>query len=129
VAQLIPAEDGTGYVNGEKVGSTNEWYVALALDKLGWDFSVQQKYFGGRAVAGGMVLDFIVYTKPNPTPVFIQGEYWHRRSRGDIDALQVANMRRYFYGSIREPILIQESECETPTQAYETCLKYFGRAS
>lgn len=127
--ELTPHEDGTGYVNGKKVGSTIEWYVAIALVRLGWEFDVQVSYFGGRAVSGGMVLDFLVYTLPNPTPVFVQGAYWHSSSRGDVDALQVANLRRYFGGSLRSPITLDEDDLLTPEMAYNTCYKELGKAN
>lgn len=129
MAQLTPnPDDGTGYVNYTKVGSKPEWYVALAIDRLGWDFEAQVSYFGGRRVSGGMVLDFLVYTLPDPTPIFVQGEHWHSGSRQEVDALQLANLRRTFGGQVRNPILLEEKEISTPEQAYNTCLKELGKA-
>lgn len=126
--QLIPAQDGTGYVNGKKVGSKPEWYAALALARLGWNFRVQVSYFGGRTIRGGMVLDILVGTLPKPTPVFIQGTYWHSGARGEVDALQIANLRRQFANIIRNPVLVAEKDILTKETAYQTFKEEFGRA-
>lgn len=37
---------------------------------------------------GGIILDFLVFTTPFPTPVYINGEYWHGTDRRDIDLIQ-----------------------------------------
>jgi hypothetical protein len=130
MAILTPyPEDGTGYVNATKVGSKPEWYVAIAIDRLGWDFEAQVSYFGGRKVAGGMVLDYLVYTLPDPTPIFVQGEHWHSGSRQELDALQLANLRRFFSNRIRDPILLEERTINTPERAYNTCKREIGKAS
>lgn len=125
---LEPAADGTGYIHGQKAGSKPEWYVGIALVKLGWSFDFQLSYFGGRAVAGGMVLDFLVKTLPDPTPIFVQGAYWHSGKRQEVDALQIANMRQAFGGRMRNPILLEEKDLANPDAAYDTLLGEIGKA-
>lgn len=127
-APLQPLPDGTGLIHGQKAGSKPEWYVAIALTRLGWSFDYQLSFFGGRAIGGGFVLDFLVRTLPNPTPIFVQGEYWHSGARQEVDALQVANLRRRFSGSIRNPLLLQEGDVSSAEEAYSTLLGELGRA-
>jgi hypothetical protein len=45
-------------------------------------------YFGGRRTRGGFVVDFLVFTKPRPTPVWINGSYWHKGQQLSLDYLQ-----------------------------------------
>ena len=126
---LQPLPGDTGLIHGQKAGSTQEWYVAIALVKLGWSFDYQLSYFGGRAISGGMVLDFLVSTLPDPTPIFVPGEYWHSGARKEVDALQLANMRQQFSGRIRNPILLDEKDLGSAEQAYDTLLGELGKAT
>ena len=126
---LQPLPGDTGLIHGQKAGSKPEWNVAIALVRLGWSFDYQLSYFGGRTIAGGMVLDFLVSTLPDPTPIFVQGEYWHSGARQEVDALQLANMRQQFSGRIRNPILLQASDAATAEQAYNTLLGELGKAT
>jgi hypothetical protein len=66
------------------------WKWLLEHDYL---FDVQQVEAGGRLVAGGAVVDFIVYAiADRPVVIRVQGEYWHgprflgRQARDDEQA-------------------------------------------
>jgi hypothetical protein len=72
-----PIDELVGLVDGRNPGSKYEWYTALALWGAGIDFQYQVPVFGGKAVVGGQVIDFLVNTLPLPTPLFVDGQHWH----------------------------------------------------
>lgn len=109
------AEDVVGIVQGHMPGSKNEWYVALALDKLKLDYLFQVGINGGRGIRGGQVIDFVVFT-PRPVPVFIQGEYWHKKSTENEDILKQAAAQEVY--GVR-PILLMGEETDTRDKAFQ----------
>ena len=91
-------------VQGKPVAGAFEAIVSKALETMGWDFEYQKPLFGGRRVKGGLILDWLVYTRPRPTPLFGQGKYWHNLGqRPETDRIQMAKLRsrlrRYFAGA------------------------------
>ena len=64
-------------VRGIVVDSINEKNVAVALDKLGYEYAYQ-KYLGAGGIRGTSIIDFLVYTVPKPTPLFVHGAYSRR---------------------------------------------------
>jgi len=115
-------EEVIGLVQGVMPGSKNEWYVALALEKLGIEFMFQFSLFGGRGVRGGQVVDFVVFN-PKALPVFVQGEYWHNKESENEDMLKQAAAREYFNA---EPILLMEEETSTKDKAYQAVKEKIG---
>lgn len=69
------------YIRGIKAGSKEEYWVSIALDKIqkaegyGWEYQVP--IYGGRGIAGGLVIDFVVYTPGRRTWISPMGRYWH----------------------------------------------------
>lgn len=58
--------------------SKNELYLAMALDRMGLGYDFQVPIPGVPSGAKGAYrIDFIVYTMPTPTPIEVEGEYWH----------------------------------------------------
>ena len=100
---------------------------AAALDKFGWLFEYQVSLFGGRNVLGGTVVDFIVYTVPLPTPVYVGALYWHSGQRAEREkvlfALIAARLRKYY----QAPIEYESEDVETKEAAERTVLRDFGR--
>ena len=111
-----------GIVQGVMPNSKNEWYVALALDKLQIDYMFQFQISGGRGVRGGQVIDFVVF-RPQATPVFIQGEYWHKAQTENEDILKQAEAENYFRV---KPILLMGEETDTREKAYQAVLEKIG---
>lgn len=74
----LEAEGEVGLIEGQRANSREEWRVANALWKLKFDFSFQVPVAGGRRFRGGFVLDFLVDTVPSPTPINVNGRYWHK---------------------------------------------------
>lgn len=71
-------------IQGEPVDSKEEARAAVATMALGWEIDFHYTIFGGREFRGGQVIDIVAYTVPKPTPVFVNGLYWHNM-RGDAD--------------------------------------------
>lgn len=106
-------------VQGIMPDSKEEYWCALALWRLHTDFVFQKHVMGGRSGRGGQVVDFWVYTTPKPTPVYIQGDYWHyAKGRGYISILNIAKLKAYYGASIMEPVEILTSTTPTPDAMY-----------
>jgi len=104
------------YIQGHSVGSVNEANVAIALDRLGFEYEYQ-KLFGMSGIRGSQVIDFLVYTLPKPTPLFVHGRYWHSGSRAAEDELKMAEMMSRMRNHWSDPVIIWEEECETVEDA------------
>ena len=110
-------------VQGIMPDSKEEYWVALALYKLHIDFVFQYQLFGGRKYKGGQVIDFWVKTKPLPTPVFVQGWYFHygtaERAAQSLRNLYFTESR--LNGKAQKPVEIFDLEIPTPDDAYYVC--------
>ena len=80
--------------------SSNEWYVAQALETVGLTFKFQLSVAGGRQLSFGIVLDFLVDTVPLPTPVWVHGEHWHTGSEREKDLRHQDIVREYMQGAV-----------------------------
>lgn len=107
-------------VQGIMPDSKEEYWVALALYRLKIDFVFQYKLFGGRKYKGGQVIDFWVKTVPLPTPIFVQGWYFHYAT-AEKEAQSRLNLM-YLEGRLRgialKPVEIIDIEIPTPEEAY-----------
>lgn len=111
-----------GLIQGMVPGSINEWYVSRALDKLDIAYQYQYSIFGGRAIRGGQVIDFVVYN-PKATPVFVQGAYWHSSRMDPESQLKIAAAQSWFNTT---PILLEEAETDTFQEALSAVKKKVG---
>mgnify|MGYP000949842521 CR=1 FL=1 len=109
-------EPEIGLVQGVIPDSKNEFYVAMALDKLGLDYTFQYSIDGGTNIRGGQVIDFIVWN-PRPIPVFVQGEHWHTKTTESEDLLKQAAAYQRF--GIR-PVLLMGEDTDTVEKAFAT---------
>lgn len=103
-------------IQGRSPGSTNEYNVAQALVQLGLDFEYQYMV-GLKGVRGSQVIDFLVYTVPKPTPLFVHGRYWHTGKMAQEDALKMAELSSQTRGQWAEPVIIWEEDCENVEDA------------
>jgi hypothetical protein len=103
-------------VQGKKA-SLNEYNVAKALDTVKLSYEFQLGIAGGRDLLGGIVLDFLVYTIPWPTPLWVHGEYWHQGPDREKDLRQQAIVDSIFRGEVGKPVEIWGSESETEAAA------------
>ena len=120
------AQDDVGLVQG-KSASDIEMRVALSLEKFKWEFTFQAGVMGGRQVRGGQVVDFIVETKPLPTPLYVYGEYWHGNKQAERDKLMIALLSSALHGAYAQPEIVWGEELATQEMSDETILRIFGR--
>ena len=107
-------------VQGIMPDSKEEFWVALALYKLKIDFVFQYQLFGGRKYKGGQVIDFWVYTMPLPTPIFVQGWYFHYSTaeRTAQTKLNLMYLESRLAGKANKPVEILDIEIPTVDDAY-----------
>lgn len=115
-------------IHGVAPGSKEEYFVSIALEKFGWGFDYQVAFFGGKAVRGGQVVDFLVDTAPRRTPLQVYGEYWHGTLNAEKDRWQQILFASEYHGQFADAVIVMGSEVSTPELAEDTILKYFGRA-
>ena len=107
-------------VQGIMPDSKEEYWVALALYKLKIDFVFQYQLFGGRKYKGGQVIDFWIYTQPLPTPLFVQGWYFHYSTaeKAAQSRLNLMYLESALKGKAMKPVEILDIEIPTPDDAY-----------
>ncbi len=111
-------------VKGVMPDSKEEFWCALALYRLKLDFEFQKHVMGGRSGRGGQVVDFWVHTAPLPTPIYIQGDYWHYAAgRSYQSQLNIAKLKSYYGSKIAEPVEILTSTTPTPDAMYRVVKK------
>ena len=100
--------------------SKEEYWVALALYKLHVDFIFQYQFMGGRKYKGGQVIDFWVLTQPLPTPIFVQGWYFHYSTaeRAAQSKLNLMYLESALRGKAMKPVEILDIEIPTPDDAF-----------
>ena len=110
--------------NNKKKATSNEYFVAQALDELGFEYEFQMSVMGGKRISGGHVLDFLVMTRPNPTPVWVHGEHWHtgKDAEDDNDAMQA--VEEFGRGSYNKQVVIWGSESSSYQMALSTVRRY-----
>lgn len=113
-------------IRGIPVGSTYEANVADALEALGWQYWYQYEVAGGRERRGGIIVDFIVWTRPAATPIWVNGRYWHAR-REEQDRLQQARLKQLARFPTRDPLTMWDENCMTFDDAYAFLLSKIGR--
>jgi hypothetical protein len=109
-------------IQGHTPDSQNEVNVAIALNKLKFDY-VFQYQLGLPGVRGSQVIDFLVYTVPKPTPLFVHGRYWHGTKQQAEDQLKFAEIMSQTHGRWADPIIISEEDSDTVDKAFATLKK------
>lgn len=97
--------------------TSNEKYVADALDKLNLEYDFQMSVAGGRTLAFGIVLDFLVHTRPQNTPVWVHGEHWHQGAKRASDIRAMQTVESYGQGTYRKGVEIWGDESNDPQRA------------
>jgi hypothetical protein len=108
-------EDRVLLVKGLKA-TKNEYNVAMALDKLQLDYTFQL-VVGTRGQTGTTILDFLVQTVPQPTPLWVHGEHWHMGDRRARDLRNMATVDQYLGGEAGMGVELWGDETETETLA------------
>lgn len=108
-------------VQGIMPDSKEEYWVALALWKLKIDFRFQYQLWGGRKYKGGQVVDFWVYTVPLPTPLLVQGWYFHygTAQRAAVSRMHIMYLESRLKGIANKPVEVIDKDMPTPEDAYK----------
>ena len=107
-----------------------EFFAWRALTQLGWDereLRYQTGFNGGRNFKGGFVIDIIVPTRPLPTPVFVNGEYWHDPTTAANQFAQEQKLRELFPGQFAEAVTIWAGQVDNEQLARMTVDRLIGR--
>ena len=105
--------EGGGYLVAGKSATSYEYNIAYGLYVSRLEFLFQVSYWGGRNFRGGLVLDFLVYTAPLPTPVWVNGGYWHGQKREKQDAMQQQRLWIELAGIVNRPVIFWDDDCNT----------------
>lgn len=107
-------------IQGIMPDSKEEYWVSLALDLLKIEYIFQYSVLGGRGIRGGQIIDFWVKTVPLPTPLYVQGMYWHygTAARAQRSRMNIELLKRVMRGQILEPVEIFDTECPDPDVTY-----------
>ena len=97
--------------------STYEFNVAYALEILKLLFGFQVSIAGGRGVAFGLVLDFLVETVPRPTPLWVHGDYWHMGDKRAKDLRQQHTVSEYLGGEVNPHVELWSDQTKTKEAA------------
>ena len=114
-----PDEDVIQPIQGIMPDSKEEYWVAVGLYRLHLDFEYQYSIAGGSILRGGQIIDFLVNTVPLPTPVLVQGEYWHGGTKNAESEFKVTFIKKYFSGEAQDPVEIWDYEIPNMQSAYE----------
>jgi hypothetical protein len=125
-AKRKPPKNPREEIRGIPVGSSYEANVADALDALGWDYWYQYEAGGGRRLRGGMVVDFIIWTRPAATPLWVNGRYWHAQRR-ETDKLQQARLKGLVGFPTTDALEMFDEDAETYEDAYQFLLSKIGK--
>lgn len=125
--QLLLGDDQTPkIIQGIEVDSKEEWNWYLASRRFGWPgekFVFQVPINGGRTRRGGLLIDFLFFTVPLWTPVFIDGEYWHRYSLED--ALKRSKIKAIL-GFSKDPVSVSADDIPNEETANAKFLEIIG---
>ena len=103
-------------VRGQKA-SLYEYNFAWALERARLEYIFQVDFLGGRSLAGGMVVDFLVKTVPLSTPCWINGDYWHSGAAWERDKLKQAMLYSLTSSECNRPITFWGQDTETKEAA------------
>jgi hypothetical protein len=115
-------EDRIYQVKGLKA-TKNEYNVAKALDAMELDYQFQMTT-GKRGQSFTVILDFLVQTVPQPTPLWVHGEHWHMGDRRAKDIRQQTIVDDFLGGAAANPVEIWGDQSDT----YERALLYVRKA-
>lgn len=122
------AETPIGTIQGRDPASKEEWWIALGLWRLGWKgrFIYQYEVFGGRSRRGGQLIDFLVFTIPLPTPIYVNARYFHSRETEEM--MKIHRVQSVMRGRWSDPLIIWDDTIPDEDAAYAVLATEIGRA-
>ena len=115
-AEIKEPEVTLNPVHGIMPDSRNEYFFALALDQLKYEY-LFQKQIGMAGIRGSQVIDFVVFYGAASIACFIQGSYWHKGNTESEDTLKhLAAEHIYGRGNVRD-------FTEEETSSVDSCVR------
>ncbi len=114
----------TDYRVQGKSATSYEWNTAKALDNFGFTYQFQVSFAGGRRFSGGQVVDFLVNTTPMQTPLFVNGDYWHRDPTKEF--YQQSMLDYYSGGTLNKVVTLWGADTKTLDDAMLSIGKMFA---
>lgn len=105
-------------IHGQVASSVNEYNVAMALEHFDLDYEYQY-FFGLARIKGFQIIDFLVKTDPKPTPLNVQGTYWHTGRYAKEEQIKISAVNSRMRNYWAEMVHIWENECEDIDSAIE----------
>lgn len=102
--QEEPPEEPMGLIQGQVPDSKEEWWIAMALNRLGIPYVYQYPVNGGRT-RGGYLVDFVVMTTPLFTMIEPEGNHWHTGELGSDDRKRDSDVENEMQDVARIPIV------------------------
>lgn len=99
-------------IQGKQVDSLNEFYVGLALERLGVPYLYRVSYWGGRSLPGGVELDFLAWPGMGAlqTGIQVYGRYWHSGQKTAKDRIKEIIISQ-FLG--KDVVILWDDETDT----------------
>lgn len=99
-----------------KSATRPEWLIGYALIKMKLEYYFQFIPYGLIGIRGTPVIDFLVMTKPNSTPLEYDGLIWHSGSMRQDEVFQRTLIANYFHIPEVPAITSDEVDDKTPLQ-------------
>ena len=119
MAQIVP-------VQGKMPQSKEEFWVALALNKLGIRYTFQYPV-GGYRLRGSTIIDFMIETRPLQTPLWVNGLYWHGAENMQSTLASIRETMRKLRGKVTTEIIIWDYEIPTEEVTLEVVRMRVGK--
>jgi len=116
-------------IQGKPVRSKEEARVGVSLGIVGFNFKYQVWIFGGNIFPGGQIIDYLVYTVPLPTPLYLQSAYWHgpEMVKRQDDLMKQAKVRQRMSRTWADPKELWDHELQSIAQTVSAIRREFGR--
>jgi hypothetical protein len=119
--------EAIGLIYGVVPDSKNEWWIALALWRLGWEFEYQVPLLGGSS-AGGTMVDFVIPTYPRKTPLYYDGSHWHPPGGSDRDRWVRERLMQRYRRELNPVVVLYGEDVSNVETAFASVEKAIGRA-
>jgi hypothetical protein len=115
--------EGPWFVQGKKA-SKPEYRVARVLNRLGWEFNFQEAHFGGRRIAGGQILDYVLSSTSYPIVIDVRS-VWHMGAAAEAnDARKMIQIRAS--NPMARIVIVYEEQTENEELLYSFLLQELG---
>lgn len=119
---------GQKYIQG-KSATDLEWNTWQGLKRAGWrdeELKFQKGFLGGRFFKGGVVADIVVETKPLPTVIFVNSEYWHMGQMSSDDIIDMIRFDQELGAYFNPPLYLFQPDVISEDAAFDTIMREIG---